>query len=163
MKTITIFFVLLFTSFTSFGQHLGMTIKDAEKEGITIEHLDSIYISAVHSDTSLAVFKTDSDQELLINSYSKMIQDLANFLSKNNFKWKNPTNCWNRIYFNSDGSIDYFLYSFSTQNVKPKDQLSVEKQTEFNRLLNLFIKDYKFDLSAKTKFAQCSPVTYMPE
>ena len=78
------------------------------------------------------------------------------------FKWEQPTRSFNRIYFNADGTIDYFLYNFQTTNVKTEDQLSQEKQNEFNRLLNLFIKDYKISVTAKTKFAQCSPTKYMP-
>ena len=43
------------------------TIKDAEKQGIKIHGPESIYKSAVHSDASLAVFKTDSEPQKLLN------------------------------------------------------------------------------------------------
>ena len=145
------------------GQHLGLTFQDAEKQGTSILHLDSIYKSAVHTDTSQAVFKSEKDQQAMGEAYIKLLRDLGRFLSQNNFKWDRPTKCFNRIYFNADGTIDYFLYNFLNKNVKPEDLLSQEKQSEFNRLLNLFIKDYKITLTAKTKFAQCSPATYTPE
>lgn len=161
MKIIT-FSILLFFHLIATGQHLGLTIKDAEEKGITIQHLDSIYLSAVHSDTTKAVFRSETEQENLLKAYTQMLNDLGNFLKENDFSWDRPTRCWNRIYFDSTGSVDYFLYSFMTRNVKPEEQISAEKQSEFNRLLNLFIKDYTFPLQARTKFAQCSPVTYMP-
>ena len=154
--------LLFLTPFYAHSQHLGITIPDAKAQGITIERLDSVYTSAVHSDTTLAVFRTDPEQERLLNAYQTLLQDFGAFLSTNNFKWNYPTKCWNRIYFNNDGTIDYFLYNFTTKNVKPEEQLSEEKQKEFNRLLNLFIQDYKFGVKAKVKFAQCSPTTYMP-
>lgn len=147
----------------TFGQHLGLTFQDANKQGLTVQHLDSIYKNAVHVDTSQAVFKTEAEQNAMFESYVKLLQDFGKFLTANNFNWEKPTQCFNRIYFNSDGTIDYFLYKFTTKNVNIEDQLSGEKQTEFNRLLNLFIMDYKIALTAKTKFVQCSPATYMPK
>jgi hypothetical protein len=92
-----------------FGQHQGLTFQDAEKQGISIKHLDGIYKSAVHSDTSLAVFKTETEQEALQQGYVKLLQDLGKFLSDNNFKWEKPTRCFNRIYFSAEGTIDYFF------------------------------------------------------
>lgn len=152
--------VLLTISFQTFGQHLGLTFQNAEKQGISIKHLDSVYTSAVHTDTTLAVFKTESEQEAMQKAYIKLLQDFGKFLSENNFKWDKPTRCFNRIYFNADGTIDYFLFNFLG---KPEDKPSENIEKEFQRLLNVFISDYKFSLTAKTKFAQCSPTTYMPK
>jgi len=151
--------VLLIISFQSFGQHLGLTFQNAEKQGISIKHLDSIYISAVHTDTSLAVFKTETEQEAMQQAYIKLLQDFGKFLSENNFKWEKPTRCFNRIYFSADGTIDYFMFNFLG---KPEDKPAENIEKEFQKLLNVFILDYKFSLTAKTKFAQCSPTTYMP-
>jgi hypothetical protein len=50
--------------------------------------------------------------------------------------------------------VDYFLYKFS------KDQITEEKEREFERLLTIFLKNHKFSAFAKEKFAQCSPVKY---
>lgn len=159
-KTNFIITVLLTTCLQTFGQHLGLTFQNAEKQGISIKHLDSIYASAVNSDTSLAVFKTEKEEEILQQAYIKLLQDFGKFLYKNNFKWAKPTRCFNRIYFSADGTIDYFLFNFLG---KPKDKPADNIEKEFHRLLNVFISDYKFSLTAKTKFAQCSPTTYMPE
>ena len=111
-KTNFIITVLLTTCFQTFGQHLGLTFQNAEKQGISIKNLDSLYTSAVHADTALAVFKTEKEQDALQQAYVKLLQDFGKFLSENNFKWEKPTRCFNRIYFNSDGTIDYFLFNF---------------------------------------------------
>ncbi|MES2691544.1 MAG: hypothetical protein V4658_14140 [Bacteroidota bacterium] len=161
MKIILLSMLLSFHLYV-FGQPLGMTIKDAEKKGITIQHLDSIYKSAAHADSTKAVFKSQPEQQELLKAYTQLLSDFGDYLHKNKFTWNRPTRCWNRIYFDSTGSIDYFLYNFLTKDVKPEDQVPLHRQAEFNRLLNLFIKAYKFPLKANTKFAQCSPVTYMP-
>lgn len=92
--------------------------------------------------------------------YVNLIFGLNAFLSENNFEWEKPTRCFNRIYSSSDSTIDYFLYNFTGGD---QDKPSAEMQAEFKRLLNLFIQDYKISLSADVKFAQCSPVTYMPK
>ncbi|NLA24739.1 MAG: hypothetical protein GX879_07210, partial [Bacteroidales bacterium] len=118
-----------------------------------------IYTSAVSSDTSLAVFKTEKEQEAFKQAYIQLLQDFGNFLSQNNFKWEKPTRCFNRIYFNSDGTIDYFLFNFLG---KAEDKPTKNVEKEFQRLLNVFISDYKFPLTAKTKFVQCGPATYSP-
>lgn len=157
-KHITLTLLLAFAFTVVSAQHEAMTIQDAGKQGISISHLDSIYKSAVHVDSSLAVFKTEAEQQAMYEAYIKLLRDFGKLLTENNFKWEKPTKGFNRIYFNTDGTIDYFLYSFQSSN----DLLSQEKQNEFNRLLKLFIKDYKIALAAKTKFAQCSPTTYMP-
>lgn len=157
--------ILFFTFLTVLvnGQHFALTFQEAEKQSIGYAHLDSIYKSAVHADTALAVFKTEKEQDEMGKAYVRLLKDFGKFLSKNKFEWDRVSKCFNRIYFNTDGSIDYFLYDFLYKNVKPEDQLSQDKQMEFNRLLNLFIQDYKISLTAETKFAQCSPVTYQPK
>ena len=126
---------------------------DAPKYGIRTTQLDSLYKSAVHSDSTLAVFK---NVEAVSNAYNSLLQSLGNFLSKNNFFWEQKTTGFNRIYFNTDGSIDYFVYNFRGNT------LNEEQLVRFNELLNIFIQDYRFPLTANVKFAQCSPVTYMP-
>jgi hypothetical protein len=161
MKTIrtTILFILIYgVSFNTFSQHLGLTFDEAKEQGIVIAELDSTYQSASHSDTSLAVFKTEEEREAWSNEYINFLKSFGKFLSENDFLWDNPTRCFNRIYFNSDGAIDYFLFRFIEEN-----SISEEREKEFHRLLNLFIQDYKLSITASVKYVQCGPVTYRPK
>jgi hypothetical protein len=153
MKNTLLFLILLASITISFAQ-VAMTFKNAEAKGKSFRHLDSLYKSAVHIDVNLTVFKSQEEQAELQKAYVGLVKDLAAFLKSNNFKWEKPTRCFNRIYFNSNGTIDYFLYNFSA------DQIVPEKEKEFDRLLNLFIKNYRFSLNAKERFAQCSPIKY---
>lgn len=153
--TLTLILISLITlSFNSYGQNKALTFKEAEIQGKSFQYLDHLYKSAVHDDVKLAVFKSVEEQAELQKAYIKLIKDLASFLKTNHFKWEKPTRCINRVYFNPNGKIDYFLYNF------PQDQITPEKENEFARLLNLFIKDYKFSLTAHENFAQCSPINY---
>lgn len=148
-----IFLMSLF--FHSYGQDKVMTFQEAAAQGNSYQHLDSLYKSAVHTDEKLAVFKTPEEQEKLQKAYSKFIQGFAAFLKEHQYQWGKETRCFNRIYIHTDGSIDYFLYNF------PKDVMTPEKEKEFRRLLTEFIKTTKFPVTAKEKFAQCSPVKYV--
>lgn len=150
---ITLAFTILATVNSS-GQSKALTFQEAEKQGIPFQHLDSLYKSAIHSDVKLAVFKTPDEQVKLQQAYVKLLQDLGNFLKANNFKWEKQTRGANRIYLKPDGRIDYFLFHF------PGVQLTPEREKEFTQLLNQFIQDYKFAITAPEKFAQCSAVKY---
>ena len=154
------FILLVVFSNALLGQNKAMTFEQAELEGTPYEQLDKLYKSAVHSDEQLAVFKSEQDQEKLRAAYAKLLEDLGAFLRKNNFAWEKPTRCFNRIYLNKNGTVDYFLYQFLPNKEKPADSLSEAKRVEFERLLNQFVKEYTFSATAKENFAQCSSVVY---
>ena len=149
-----IIFTILISIISSNAQNKALTFKQAELEGKSYIHLDSLYKSAIHSNEKMAVFKSEKEQLELKKAYQSLIFDLSKFLSKSNFKWGKTTRCFNRIYFNKNGKIDYFLFNF------PEGEIANEKEKEFSRLLNIFIKKKKIQLKAKEKFAQCCPIKY---
>jgi hypothetical protein len=108
----------------------------------------------VHANTNLAVFKTPQEQQSLQKAYIQFMQGLGTYLKAHNFKWDKQVRCFNRIYFTKNGKVDYFLYNF-----KPGD-ITAEKEKEFARLLDGFIQDHQFALTANEPFAQCSPIKY---
>ena len=153
MKLLVLF---LFSTLTFSALHAqkGFRHDDAVNQGIRISELDSIYKSAIHTDPKLAVF---TDQEAVSKAYVQLLTDLGKFLASKNFEWERTVSGFNRVYFDKDGSIDYFVYSFRG------DVLSPYQVSQFDQLLNEFIKNYRFPLQADVKFAQCSPVTYTPK
>lgn len=160
MKRITLLLSLMTVMSFSITAQEGMTVQEASAKGLSIKTLDSLYKSAVHVDTSQAVFRSQSEQDALQRSYIQLLQDFGNFLSDNDFHWEKRTPCYNRIYFSEDGTIDYFLFNFlGKEESKPSESV----QKEFKRLLNIFIEDYQFPMTASIKFAQCSPTQYMPK
>lgn len=142
------------------AQPLAIPRQDTESHGIKITVLDSLYLSAVHVDSTQAVFKSEAKQEMMHQQYIQLLQDLGNFLAKNDFKWEKPASCFNRIYFNKNGGIDYYIFSFRGT---PEEKPSPDQEKEFTRLVNLFIQDYRIGMTADQPFAQCSPITFMPE
>jgi len=138
------------------AQPVAISFSDAGKEGIIPTQLDSIYQSAIHTKKSKAVFKSHKQQQQLIDAYTGMLNALGQFLKENDFRWESPARCFNRVYFSAEGKVDYFLFDFG------RTALPKEKETEFTRLLNIFIQDYRLPVKAACKFAQCSPVIYTP-
>lgn len=159
MKTTFFTLVVLLVSLNDFLAQ-GYEINDARKKGIFTNHLDSIYKNAINTDSTLAVFRSKASQEKFVAAYHQLLSDWGEFLSSNHFYWDKPVQAFNRIYFNSRGKIDYFLYSFRTTL---ENELSLDKQKEFNRLLNIFISEYQFPVSAEENFVQCSPTKYLPK
>jgi hypothetical protein len=151
MKNI-LMLTFLSAAFSLFSQK-AMTFQQAEKSGIRVTNLDSLYPSGLHVDSTKSVFHHHQDE--FIAAYQGMLQDLGKYLKANGFNWGKPTPGFNRIYFNKKGTIDYFLYNFR------KGDVAEEKEKQFDVLLNKFIKTYQFPMKAKTGFAQCSPVRYM--
>ena len=140
-------------SLQGFAQKV-ITFQNAIESGIRIEALDSMYKPALSggSDSLQAVFYGKHKE--FQTQYIAMLKAVGKHLKANNFSWGKNTRCFNRIYFNAQGTIDYFLFNFK------KGELTLEKELEFEKLLSTFIENYKFPLPAQSRFAQCSPVTY---
>jgi hypothetical protein len=158
MKTLFILIAFLVVSLLQAQQVLPYS--QLQTQGIRQTWLDSTYTSAVHSDTALAVFKTEKAQEEFIGAYQLFIQNFGKYLAANGFVFKQEQRCFNRVYFAADGSVAYFIYSFSNKNIEPQNQLTPEQISEFERLLIAFLKTEKLTLTAAVPFAQCSPVVY---
>ena len=145
--------ILLWT-LTSTSQPHVLTFSEARRLGVSSEELDKIYKSAVHSNPELAVFKTPAEQQELQQAYVKFFQDFGSFLGAQKFSWESKTRCFNRIYMEKDGTVEYFLFDFG------KNPLPQDKERRFRELLSEFLKTRKFPIEANEKFAQCSPITY---
>ncbi|HXB13934.1 MAG TPA: hypothetical protein VNZ45_18235, partial [Bacteroidia bacterium] len=108
---------------------------------------------ALNHDSAKAAF-AGREQEFR-KAYRQMLGDLGVYLSKNNFFWERETKFFNRVYFNEKGGIDYYIYSFT------KNDVTTQKENDFKRLMNKFIKNYRFSITCNCKFAEYSPVTFL--
>lgn len=149
--------VLIIASFSCNENQKGLTIQEAERNGILFDSLNIIYKSAVSVDTSRAVFKVDADIEKAHIAYQNLLNDFGKFLTKNNFKWPFSTTCFQKVYFSKDGTIDYFLFNFLGE---PPYEVTVDQELKFKNLLNEFIKGYSYPVTANMKYSQCGTVVY---
>ncbi|HEY0976727.1 MAG TPA: hypothetical protein VGE21_04600 [Flavobacteriales bacterium] len=153
MFRILLLLSLLLGSTLTYAQQV-VSFAKADEAGLRTTALDSLYRSAVHTDTLQAVFQ---DQQAFIDAYTRMLQDLGDHLQRNGFEWPGPVRGFNRIYFAADGSVDHFLYS-----IRP-GQISTEQEARFEEFLRGFVSGYHLPMKAEVPFAQCSPVTFMPK
>ncbi len=135
----------------------GMTVLEAEEKGIYFDSLNVTYKSAVSTDTTNSVFKNESDMVKSIQEYQNMLDEFGKYLSEHNFNWPFATSCFQKVYFNEDGHIDYYLFNFLGE---PPYEVSAEQELKFKKLLNEFIKGYKFSIKANQKYSQCGTVVY---
>ncbi|GAB2694887.1 hypothetical protein GCM10027037_18060 [Mucilaginibacter koreensis] len=131
----------------------AITFQDAEKEGLTVQKLDRVYANALDVDSAKSVFR-GAGTKAFYSAYVALLQDVARYMKANNFTWGKPTRIVHRIYFEPDGTIDYYLL-----NLQPTG-MAAETQAQFITLLNQFVKTYKLKITAGKKFAQCGPAIY---
>lgn len=154
MKKLFLTLILAFSMLPAWCQQRATTFQKASQYGISVKLLDSLYTPALSGDADSMKTVFYGKYTEFVREYRRLILDLNEHLTKNHFIWGKTTRCFNRIYFNEHGTIDYFLYNFRPGEITP------EKEQQFEKLLTAFIEAYKFPLPAPSKFAQCSPVTY---
>jgi hypothetical protein len=85
-------------------------LSDSTADRPSVAELDANFRSAVHSDSALTVFKSDTDRELLITAYQAFVNKMSKYLTDHGFKWEQPTRIFNRFYMRPDGTIEYYIY-----------------------------------------------------
>lgn len=138
---------------SSYAQPITGTFEQAKSNDISFSKLDSAYPSAAHANPSKGVFK--DDQKEFLTKYRDMMREFGNFLQENDFDWEEQVSFFQRIYFNNDGTIDYYFVNLDETN------LSEEKKEQFKNLLHEFSNDYQFSMEAESNFAQCAPITFV--
>lgn len=133
-----------------------MHFGDPEDAGITVKQLDAQFKSAIHSDTTLAVFKSKDDQSRLISSYRDFLKAMGMYLRKSAFEWEEPLRLFNRFYFNPQGEVAYYVYNFQG----PSARIAEKDRDKFEEVISAFFKTHTLGIKASRPYAQCSPVTF---
>lgn len=145
------FFLLVLFTAAGVYSHSQVAMPYSEARGLyNVKLLDSIHVSGMHADSTKAAF--GDRQAEFEKSYTEMLNELSTYLNKNGFSFGKDTRCTHKIYFEKDGSIKYYLYTFR--------DLDPAKEADFKRLLNEFIKGYKFPMDCKTPYRQCGSAVY---
>lgn len=153
MRYLHLIFVLLGFTISVSAQPETGTFAQAQAEGVSFSKLDSLYPSAAHANPAKGIF--NQKQKEFLSQYRKMMQEFGNFLRDHNFQWGEQTTFFQRIYFDSNGTIDYYFVNFDNSN------LSKEQKEHFKKLLQDFSGNYQFPMQADSKFAQCAPITFV--
>jgi hypothetical protein len=154
MKILLYLVSFLLTATTIFGQSKTYSVEELGWHGLTLNHLDSIYYNGIPgSDPRYQVFSQKYFENVVAKARIDLLQKIGDYFKKNNLKWGTEVKCWTRMYFNTDGTIEYFVYHFISK-------VDNNKEDNFKRLLDSFIKINKFSVIAKQKFSLCGGVTW---
>lgn len=143
--------VLLLAVCPSIAQQRAFTFQEYRvlNEGTS---LDSLYRSAMHVDSTKAVFRGRTQE--FWDAWQAFLRELGDHLKTSGFRWTSDTRLSTRIYFNADGSVNRFLYSF------PRDHTDADTQKRFAELLDAFLAEHAIAVQAAEGFAQCGPVLF---
>ena len=153
MKKIFFTLIFLIICLSCFSQEC-MSGDDLDKRKSLL--LDSLFPSALHADSSIAVFFNREDE--FISAWNSFLLDFGIYLSEYDFKWSKTIKSFNKAYFNKNGTINTFVYNFRNGD------LTNEQAEHFQILLENFSKNYKLKIkeNAKRNFSQCGPTKYRP-
>ena len=143
---------MIFLSYLSFGQKV-ITFSEMKNQKSKISTLDSIFSTAIQIDSSKCVFGNRRDE--YNETYFKYMVDLRSYLLTKGIEWDTLVVGHQIIYFNKNGQVEYFIYSFDDGLV------SKEKEALFRKLV--FISENKMKISADSNFQQCGTIYYSPK
>ena len=75
-----------------------------------------------------------------MKAYQNFLQEFGKYLRRHNFKWDQPAKGKDRIYFNADGYVDYYLFEFKTE-------IGDEGLIKYERLFARFAAKHKIGVS----------------
>ena len=146
---------LLMACLPSFSQRV-MTFQEMEKNGLKMDSLQRIYPNATRSDTFVGVFPAGKKGDQFNAAWLDYYTDLMNYFSENGLIWEKPTYCFNKIFFDSKGRVEYWFFNFSKA-----DNIPDSIQQKYSDGLKKFSKKHKIRIKADSKFTQCASVTFV--
>ena len=101
---------------------------------------------------------SETEREGIIRSWSNFHKQVNRFLEAENFDWgvsDSTISIYNRIYFDKNGTINYYVFNILNPSV------SEEKKLEFEDILFKFSKDVQLELQRDQQFSQCGKTKYL--
>ena len=149
MKTLLVFFFVVIISVTVFAQDRCISVPAARALGMDPDSMKKVYLNAVNFDKTADQVFPGKEKEVG-EHWSKLVQDLGEFLKSKHIIWQDDTKCFNMFFFNKEGKIDYYWYGL-------KDTL---KEKDYDTAVEEFVKNYEFGMKADRKFSQCGGSLY---
>src|ERR1051326_3027290 len=154
-KIKSIFVLFMLVSSAMLSQNC-MTFQDMEKNGVRMTQLDSLYPNAMKTTTFEGVFPEGKKLKKFDKAWGGFYEELMNYFSKSGLKWEKPTYCFNKIYFDADGNVQYWFFNFMKE-----DNIPADVQAKYLQGIKDFSKTHQIKIKAGTKFSQCASVTFV--
>ncbi|MES2587403.1 MAG: hypothetical protein V4622_00400 [Bacteroidota bacterium] len=147
-----IYLISIFSLSNNLFSQEVISIADSEKK-YSKDSLQEHYFYRIMSDEITECFEVSP--ELFLSEWSKFTREVGKYLKDNNFLFGKQTKGLVDVYFNKNGTIDYFFISLRD------DTVSKEKFDKMLSLLKEFSKGYKFTISAKQAFSNSGGINFM--
>jgi hypothetical protein len=121
--------------------------------GVTLSELESQFNIEIDEEIHLYAPPVNPNGEL--NMLRDMGRQLGDSLEAWGQKWERMTTIRNRVFFNNDGTVEYFVYSALPSFASPFHQTSFEDR------LTLFLKDFRLPNTPKTRIARCLNIRFL--
>ncbi|HNW71849.1 MAG TPA: hypothetical protein PKZ36_01850 [Candidatus Paceibacterota bacterium] len=153
MKKIILFFPIFLFSIALFAQGKALSIYELEEKNLSIAKIDEVYRNGIpDSDIKKSVFQKNYFDSVVFPKRNDFLNQIGYYLQQNGFRWGGLSNCWTKICFSTDGSVEYFIYNFF-------NPINAEKEKKFKELLEKFFNENKF-LPGPEKFYLCGRVIW---
>lgn len=113
---------------------------------------DSLYLNLLDPENV-----SEEEYEEVVKSWSKLHNKISKYMKSENFHWNvsdSAIKVSNRIYFDEDGTIDYYFFRVINPDV------TSEKKTEYVKLLKKFSEHEKIGFKRDFKYGQCGNIQY---
>lgn len=124
---------------------------------IALNEIRELYLDSTYTNLLDPRNVTESEYKDVTKSWSEFHKKVSKFIKEENFKWGVPDSMItiaNRIYFDKNGTIDYYTFKIRNKSV------SAEKSAEYEKVLQKFSKEVKLDLKRDKNYAQCGNIKY---
>jgi hypothetical protein len=101
---------------------------------------------------------SESEYKIVVETWYEFHKKVSQFIKEENFKGEVPDSTItirNRIYFDKSGTVDYYLFRIRTPSG------SIEKRTEYEKLLQKFSKEVTLHLKRTEKYTPCGKIKYL--
>ncbi len=125
---------------------------------IALKEIRELYLDSTYTNLLDPRNVTESEYKDVTKSWTEFHKKVLKFIEEEDFKWDVPDSMItiaNRIYFDKNGTIDY--YTFKIRN----PSISAEKSAEYEKVLQKFCKEITLDLKRNENFAQCGNIKYV--
>lgn len=157
MRTIVFLpFLLLFLAFDGKAQEC-YPFKNPPEGSPTVKALEKRFTGKDTSGTFDGKNPYIPNMKGLDSSYKSFVRELGNYLYDNGFEWDQRVRYFQRIYFEADGTVAYYLYEF--RNATPKG----ERREQFEELVIEYLTNNELSVENKEHFVLCAPVVLRPK
>jgi len=145
--------IVLCFGLTHVDAQVVMTFEAADGAGLRMSQLERTYNVELGEGETLYVSEMDGRQEM--EMFVALRYQLADSLRAWGFKWEHTTSVKNRVFFNTEGRLDYFFYDTAPHFTSPMER------TRFEDLLVRFFEIYQLPELPGTRIVRCAPIRFL--